>query len=180
MKKVLLVLVSAVGLTAASYAQKGTTQIGVAAEVGLPMSDFGDAAKTGFGASVRGLFGIGTAGQISFTTGYTTYGAKDLPDGMSAHFNVIPLLAGYRHNFSGFFVEPQLGYGIYGAKVSVDGQGSASDSNGGFTWAVGAGYAKNNFEGGVRYQSASVQGSTMSLVGIHIGYNFSLGGGSSK
>ena len=178
MKKVLLVLVSAVGLTAASYAQKGTTQIGVAAEVGMPMSDFGDAAKTGFGASVKGLFGIGTAGQVTFTTGYTTYAGKDVPDGMSLHFNVIPLLAGYRHNFNGLFVEPQVGYGIYGAKVKMDGQGSASDSNGGFTWAVGAGYAKNGFEGGVRYQSASVQGSTFGLIGIHVGYNFSLGGSS--
>jgi len=168
MKKVLLLLASAIAFSAVGFTQKGHNQIGVAFEVGIPTGDFGTYSKTGFGGSVRGLFGIGTAGQITFTTGYTSFKFKDF----DAHSSIIPLLAGYRHNFSGFFVEPQIGYGIYGTKVS----GGESSSDGAFTWAVGAGYAMNGFEGGVRYQSASKNGSSLGLVGIHVGYNFTLGG----
>ena len=172
MKKVLLILACSIALSAIGFAQKGHNQIGLAFEVGIPTGDFGTYSKTGFGGSVRGLYGVGTAGQVTFTTGYTSFKAKSI----DAHSTIIPLLVGYRHNFSGFFVEPQIGYGIYGAKVS----GGSSSSGGAFTWAVGVGYAMNGFEGGVRYQSATKDGSTLSVVGIHVGYNFTLGATPSK
>jgi hypothetical protein len=170
MKK-LIVAICIIMISATTYAQKGTTQIGVGADVGIPTGDFGDGAKTGFGGYAKGLFGIGEAGQITFTTGYTTYKLKGgLPSG--SNFSIIPLLAGYRHNFSGFYAEPQVGYGIYGSKI----KGFGSDSEGFFTWAVGFGYAMNGLDIGARYQSGHKDGSTLALVGIHVGYNFSLGG----
>ena len=174
MKKIILAFVCVAALSTVK-AQQGTNQIGIAAEVGLPMGDFGDAYKTGIGGSVKALFGIGTAGQITFTTGYSKFKGKeeDLLGDYSA--SIIPLLAGYRHNFSGFYVEPQLGYGIYGSEF--DGE---NDSEGAFTYAVGIGFAKSGFDAGVRYQGASKDGSTTSLVGIRVGYNFTLGGGSAK
>ena len=173
MKKIILAFVCVAALSTVK-AQQGTNQIGIAAEVGLPMGDFGDAYKTGIGGSVKALFGIGTAGQITFTTGYSKFkGKEDHLFDYSA--SIIPLLAGYRHNFSGFYVEPQVGYGIHGVKVEDE-----SDSDGAFTYAVGVGYAKSGFDAGVRYQGASKDGSTTSLIGIHVGYNFTLGGGSAK
>jgi hypothetical protein len=87
--------------------------------------------------------------------------------------NIIPVLLGYRHNFNGLYVEPQAGYGSYAVKTSL---GDASD--GAFTWAVGVGYAKNGVDIGARYQSGQKDGS-ISLIGIHLGYNFTLGGGAS-
>ena len=179
MKKVLTVLVAAVGLTTVSVAQKGTTKVAVAAEVGLPNGDFGDGFKTGFGGSVKGLFGIGQAGQVTFTSGYSSFTAKGSTSDMKLTMSIIPILAVYRHNFSGLYVEPQIGYGIYGAKLKTP-EGSDSDSDGAFTWAFGAGYVYQNFELGVRYQSASKDGDNLSMVGIRLGYNFSLGGSSSK
>jgi hypothetical protein len=178
MKKVILGLVCVLTLSAVN-AQKGTTQIGIAAEVGLPMGDFGDGFNTGFGGSVKGLFGIGEAGQITFTTGYSTFKAEGSTDDYKATLGIIPLLAGYRHNFSGFYVEPQVGYGIYRGKFEILGD-ETSDSEGAFTYAIGLGFAKNGFDGGVRYQGASKDGSNTSLVGIHVGYNFTLGGGSAS
>ena len=180
MRKVFLVLASVFALSAAN-AQTGKNQIGVGVEVGLPMGDFGDAFKTGFGGSVKYLHGVGSAGQISLTTGYTTFSTKaDLPDGYSLKASIIPILAGYRHNFSGAYVEPQLGYGIYGFKAKGGGE-SESESEGAFTWAIGAGYAlQQGLDLGVRYQSASKDGSTTSLIGFRVGYNFSLGGGSAS
>jgi hypothetical protein len=178
MKKIILGLACVLTLSAVK-AQKGTTQIGVAAEVGIPTGDFGDGFKTGYGGSVKGLFGIGEAGQITFTTGYTTYKAKGSTDDYKTTLGIIPLLAGYRHNFSGFYVEPQIGYGIYRAKAEILGE-EGSDSEGAFTYAIGLGFAKSGFDGGVRYQAASKDGSTTSLIGIHVGYNFTLGGGSAS
>jgi hypothetical protein len=44
-------------------------------------------------------------------------------------------------------------------------------------WAAGVGYVFNNkVEVGARYQSASNNGSTLSLFGLRPGYNFSLNG----
>lgn len=147
--------------------------------MGLPISDFGDGYSFGYGGYLKGLLGIGTAGQVTLTTGYTIYPAKDdLENALGADkitATIIPVLAGYRHNFNGFYVEPQVGYGSYGTKIKVGGV-SGNGSSGAFTYAVGAGFARGAFDAGVRYQGASKSGSTTSLVGIHLGYNFSLGG----
>ena len=151
-----------------SHAQRGNNQIGVAFEAGIPTGDFGDAVKAGFGGSAKGLLGVGTAGQVTLTVGYTSFTFKDFSD---VHWTILPVLLGYRHNFSGFYVEPQAGYGSYAYK-----QSGVSVSTGEFTWAIGLGYAMSGFDIGARYQSASKDNSTVSLVGLHVGYNFSLGG----
>ena len=92
--------------------------------------------------------------------------------------SILPILLGYRHNFNGLYVEPQAGYGSYGAKATYLGT-ETKTSDGAFTWAVGLGYAKNGVDVGVRYQSGTKDGDNISLVGIHVGYNFTLGGGAS-
>ncbi len=160
-------------------AQKGNNQISVAAEVGLPTGDFSDGVKTGFGGSVKGLFGVAKTGHLTFTTGYSEYKAKESLDGMGFSIGIIPLLAGYRLSMNGLYVEPQAGYGIYSAKVKYEGD-RISSSNGVFTYALGVGYAKNKIDMGVRYQAGTEDGETIGLVGIHVGYNFSLGKGDKK
>ena len=183
MKKIFLAL-CIVAISSAAYSQKGNNQIGVGVDAGLPIGDFSNFSSFGIGGYVKGLYGIGEAGQITLTTGYTSYAAKkEVKDALGADkftASIIPILAGYRHNFSGFYVEPQVGYGSYGNKLKVAGN-SGSSSTGAFTYALGVGYAKSGFDGGVRYQGASKDGSTTSIIGIHVGYNFSLGGeGGSK
>lgn len=176
MKKVILLFVSVITLSAVQ-AQQGKNQIGIAAEAGLPIGDFGDGFKTGIGGALKGLFGIGQSGQITFTTGYMSFKQKDF-DNNSA--TIIPLLAGYRHNFTGgVYVEPQLGYGIYGSKVEILGE-DRTDSEGAFTYAIGVGFAASGFDAGVRYQGASKDGSNTSFIGVRVGYNFTLGGGSAS
>ena len=179
MKKV----VFAIAIVAASFAanaQSGKNEIGVGVEIGLPMGDFKDAGfNTGFGGSVKGLFGIGTAGQITGTVGYTSFKLDGSTDDAKMSATILPIMVGYRHNLSGFYLEPQIGYGIYGAKVTIDGD-SESDSEGAFTYAAGVGFAKSGFDIGARYQAGSKDGSTTSIIGFRIGYNFSLGGSSSK
>lgn len=155
-------------------AQKGNNKIGVGLDLGMPMGDFGDASKMGIGGYVKGLYGVGQSGHLTFTTGYQTFKAKNLAAGESSTTSLIPLLAGYSHSFSGFYVEPQLGYSISRNKYSLQGT-SGSNSSGSFTWAAGMGYAVNGFDIGLRYQSMANDGSTASFLGLRAGYHFMLG-----
>ena len=111
---------------------------------------------------------------MTFTSGYSSFKSA----GEWADFNVtqtaIPFLIGYRANFNGFFVEPQIGYGAYSEKYPED-DGFATDSGGAFTWAAGLGYVFNKkIELSARYQSASKEGSSVTMFGLRVGYNFSL------
>ncbi len=179
MKKVFLAIFAIVAITATGFAQKGNNQITPAVEMALPTGDAGDASSIGLGVTVKGLYGVGEAGQVTFTTGYLISGAKkefkDLLGADKINSTMIPLLAGYRHHFKGFYAEPQVGYGIYGAKIK-GGDYDSRDSEGAFTWAAGIGYIYNNFEVGARYQSMLKDGENSGFVGFRIGYNFSLGG----
>lgn len=112
------------------------------------MGDFGDGVKTGFGGLVKGLYGVGTAGQVTFTTGYSTFKWKNLGPDESGNSWILPFIIGYRHNFSGFYVEPGLGYAVLGDKYKYQGV-SVSASDGAFAWGAGNGYAKNGFDGGI-------------------------------
>jgi len=173
MRKILFATVFVVASFIGANAQSGNNQIGIAFDAGIPTGDFGDGFKTGFGGQVRGLLGVGTAGQVSLTTGFSTFKEKE-ETGANFKMNIIPVLLGYRHNFSGIYVEPQVGYGSYAFKSDL---GDASD--GAFTWAVGLGYAKNGIDVGARYQSGQKDGS-IALIGLHLGYNFTLGGASAS
>lgn len=179
MKRILLAM-SVSLMSLAGFAQTGNNQIGAAAELGFPTGDGADGSKMGFGATVKGLYGIGTAGQITFTTGFMSFAAKDeIVDLLGADkikSSIIPLLAGYRHNFKGFYAEPQIGYAIHGAKIK-GGEFDGSDSEGAFTWAANVGYVfSNNIEVGARYQSSHKDGTSSAFFGLRVGYLFSLKG----
>ena len=177
MKKLLLLLTSVISLSLFSNAQKGNNQIGVAFEAGLPTGDFGTFFNTGYGGTLKGLLGVGTTGQVTFTSGYVSFKEKGSTSGNEASINIIPVLLGFRDNLNGLYIEPQLGYGSYSSKFTENGM-SGSDSQGAFTWAIGLGYQVSGFEMGVRYQSGKLPDATSSIgyVGIHVGYNFSLNG----
>ncbi len=178
MKKILLA-VSVSMFSIAGFAQKGNNQIIPAAEFGIFTGDNADVYKPAIGASVKGAYGIGTAGQATITVGLLASGAKkelvDLLDADKITSTSIPVLAGYRHHFNAFFVEPQVGYSFNKAKIK-GGELESSHSDGSFSWAVGGGYAFNNkVELGLRYQSSSSDGSSVGLFVFRVGYRFSLG-----
>jgi hypothetical protein len=178
MRKIFFASALAIASFIGARAQTGNNQVGIAFDLGIPTGDLGDAVKTGFGGQVRGLLGVGTAGQVSLTVGYASFKEKE-ETGADLKMTILPILAGYRHNFNGIYVEPQVGYGSYGSKATYLGS-DVSSSDGAFTWAAGVGYAKNGIDIGARYQSGTKDGDNLSLVGIHIGYNFTLGGASAS
>src|SRR3954469_19802540 len=126
MRKALFSLAIGIVVSLAAHAQSGNNQIGIGAEAGIPTGkDASQSTKIGIGGSVKALYGVGSAGQITLTSGYMTMGGKNLPDGVKANLTIIPVMAGYRQNFGGFYVEPQAGVGFLKQKESYQGESGA-------------------------------------------------------
>ncbi len=146
MRKTFLSLAVLFFISYGVHAQKGNNQISIGPEVDLPVGTFGDAYKLGFGGTIKGLYGIGSAGQITFTTGYI--GFKD-KSGLyeDQKFNIIPLVAGYRQNFKTLYVEPLVGFASYKTKIP-----GFSETETRLTYGIGVGYS-GVVDLGLRFQS---------------------------
>ena len=177
MKKIYVALLVTNLMAAASFAQKGKNFIGVGADLSLPAGEFGDDFRRGVGAYVKAMLGVGEAGAVTFTTGYSAFKEiADYGDDVATTATIVPILLGYRHNFNGFFVEPQIGYALYPYKLNSE-DGFYTDNEGAFTVAAGLGYVFNNkIEVSARYQTAKRAGYNVGVLGLRLGYNFSLSG----
>jgi len=178
MRKVILVLASIIAINAAN-AQTGKNQIGIGFEVGKSTES---GSKAAFGGSAKYLHGVGTAGQVTLSAGYLTSSSTetDGTDEYKATVSMIPIMVGYRHNFSGLYVEPQLGYVSSKAKIKFNGSELGSASDGSFGYAIGLGYAmEQGLDLGVRFLNTTQSGSKGMFV-FRLGYNFTLGGASSS
>ena len=101
-----------------SFAQKGDNRIGVGADLSIPTGEFGAYFKTGIGVYAKGLLGVGHSGQVTLTTGFSSFKNAGDPTDFSGTLGVVPLLIGYRANFNGLFLEPQIGYSILNVKIN--------------------------------------------------------------
>ncbi|MES1221637.1 MAG: outer membrane beta-barrel protein [Bacteroidota bacterium] len=158
------------------YSQQGTFKVGIGVDMIVPgNSEFRNDFKTGVGGYLKGLYGVGEMGQITFITGYSSLKQKQV---LKNTFTSIPLLLGYRFFIKGFYIEPQAGYSInqYKNKTSY---AFADHINlpSAFTWAAGIGYEIRNLDIGIHYKSAHLNGQGFSLWEFHMGYNFSLNPG---
>jgi Outer membrane protein beta-barrel domain len=177
MKKIYMAFLAAILFYASTFAQKGNNRIGVGADLSLPTSDFGTYFKTGIGVYAKGMFGVGKSGQVTFTGGYSSFKEAGTWEDFTTTITIVPLLVGYRHHFHGVFVEPQIGYGVYGNKVNSVEEGFFTESGGAFTWAAGVGYTfTKQIEVSARYQTGGQKGINFGLFGLRLGYNFSVGG----
>ena len=171
MKKVFLAF-AIVAASFAANAQSGKNQLSVGPEVGITTAEGGG---TAIGGTVKYMHGVGTAGQITLTTGYL-FDSESAGD-IKVTASQIPVLAGYRHYFSGVFVEPQAGFVSTGLKVKM-GNESESASTGSFGYAIGGGYAlAKGLDLGVSYRNIAEEGAKGMIV-FRVGWNFNLGGSS--
>jgi hypothetical protein len=174
MSKKLYFLLIACMISAVSFAQKGNNQIIGAIEGGLPVGKFDDF-KAGFGFIGKVLFGFSDHSQLGFTTGYTAFKQKGSTDDYKVKTSVVPFMATYRHRFSILYVEPQLGYGKYTNTIKQEVGGTETkitNSEGAFTWSLGAGLQVSSIDLGVRYQAGTNDGGSVGYFGIHAGYIF--------
>ncbi len=172
MKKIIFAF-SIIATSFVASAQAGKNQLGVGAEVGLITESGGG---TFIGGTAKYMHGVGTAGQVTLTSGYLAH--SETQSGVKATASEIPILLGYRHYFNGIFVEPQAGYILDHAKVTFSGSSSnfnSSASEGSFGYGIGGGYAlSNGLDLGVSYRNTTTSGS-VGMVVFRVGYNFSLG-----
>ena len=158
------------------FAQKNTNYLRVAGQLAIPTGGLSEIVGTGFGGSVKGIFGFSRTPQY-FTVegGYNRFEVKDLPAGASGNYSAIPIYAGYRAKLGGIIFDAQAGASFN--KIAAAGiGGSASDTQTAFAWAVGASYEYKQVELGLRFQSseASNDAFIIRFVGVRLGYNFSL------
>ncbi len=180
MKQLISVTLTILLVSAASVWCAEKPQFGGFAEVSLPLGDFGNVAKTGFGGTVQyhmpfspNLTGVAAAG-------YITWGGKDLLDG-SFSYNAIPIQAGVRYFFTPqaplFYLMGDAGIHIVSAKVEFEFGGerfSSSDSETKVSFAPGVGMQFAAGEGlvmdvSLRYQYID---GDLSNLGIRVGALF--------
>jgi hypothetical protein len=157
-----------------SLAQKGNNALSLVAEGGYA----GDQYDPGYGAFVKGLYGVGEYGQLTLMAGMSRFRAKSTAGEFSSTTRLVPVLAGYKQHFYNFYIEPQIGYGELGGKQDIGGD-YARPSVGAFFWAIGVGIDIKRFDFGLRYQGAQATGGSsaglwndkiIQFVGLHAGY----------
>ena len=174
MSKKFYFLLIAFVISISGIAQRGNNQVIVGMEGALPVGNF-DNYKAGFGFVGKILIGFSDHSQLGFTTGYTAFKQKGSTDEFKVKTSVVPFLATYRHRFSILYVEPQLGIGRYTTTIKQEVGGTetkVTNSDGAFTWALGAGIQVSSIDLGIRFQSGSRDGSSVGFFGIHAGYIF--------
>jgi hypothetical protein len=164
MKKInLLFLFLCVSLI--GFAQQGKNQLSFGPEINIPAGNFADAYKMGFGGTIKGLYGIGSSGQLTLMLGYSSFKGKSGSSGGYSYsdqtLNIIPYLLGYRQNLKSIYIEPEVGFATYATKIS-----SFKETETRLTYALALGYALQHFDLGLRYQSHV----GMSLLAVRLAY----------
>ena len=169
MERKLLVMCMLMVSASLCFAQSGNNQLSIGVETNFFLSNgYSSIYNPGIGGNLKGLYGVGDAGQITLTSGYTSYSGKSGSQFGDQTLSLIPILAGYRYNLkSGLYAEGQAGLGILDTKAAGY---SFSQSN--FAGALNVGYTYNGLDVSFRYYS---EGDVISLFAIRLAYNFSLG-----
>jgi len=138
-------------------AQKGAATMVANAELSAPTSN----TQTGIGFSVKGSIGISRSGQITLSPGIWLAGGRNTPT--AEHTRLVPVLLGYQQTFKSFFIEPAVGIGELGGRVSLGGD-RANVSVAAFFAALQAGYRMQHWQLGVKFLTAKgIEGSDAGL-----------------
>lgn len=170
MKKILLSLTSIIFVCNCCIAQKGNNQISVGAEVNfLASNGYSSIYNPGIGGGIKGLYGLGDAGQLTLSGAYSSFSGKSSSTYGDQTLNLLPILAGYRYNLkSGLYFEGQAGLAVLTTKASGF---SFSQTN--FAAAANIGYTMDGFDISARYYT---EGDVISTFALRLAYNFTLSG----
>ena len=159
-------------------------QINVGLTVGpqLPMGDFGDIAKTGFGVDVVGKYMLNDNMAVGLNVGYISFGKYEVAGVATYESSMMPITALYEYYFGteGFvpYVGADLGMYSYTAKSTInlpflgETEVKATKSYFGFAPKVGVLYDLNDkvkLEGNIKYHIVSSEGSSTTFLGINVG-----------
>lgn len=135
-------------------------QFSAGLELGLPLGDFGDLAKMGFGASVRYDKEIQDKLSWTATGGFLSYSNKDQGGtSISGSTTMIPIMGGVKYYFNesnnGLYAGADLGLVFASFSADIPGFGSYSTSETKFGFAPGVGYRVSSFDFSARFNLVS-------------------------
>ena len=153
-------------------------QIGLMKLVGNNTKDY----SLGFGAFIKSGFPASEAADVTLEIGVNIFPMN----GFSSGYGTVmcPLKAGYRYTLDGtgqgFYVEPQVGYNLYGVTSVPDEYGSTIDlkyhgvvlgAGTGFLFTIG----RAPFDLNLRYETVIAHGGSNNLISLGISRFISFG-----
>lgn len=154
---------------------QANAQLGVMKLVGNGTKDY----KLGFGAFIKAGFPVLEGSDVTLEVGANIF---PLDGGYGTI--MVPLKAGYRYTLNrtgkGFYVEPQVGYNLYGLSAVQDKNGADVDLKyHGVIFAAGTGYlfsiSNTLFDINLRYETVIAHGGSNNLVVLGISKSFGFG-----
>jgi len=155
---------------------QANAQLGVMKLVGNNTKNY----QLGFGAFIKAGVPVSDAGDVTLEIGVNFFPSKDAGEGTA----MCPLKAGYRYTLNGtgegFYVEPQVGYNIYGVTSLLDNNGDNVDLKyHGVVLAAGGGYLFSignvPIDINLRYETVIAHGGSNNMVSLGITKSFSFG-----
>ena len=156
-----------------SYAQKGKMAVSGQVGISVPVGDYGDAAKTGFGLIGNFVYTINRNIDITGTLGYLSWSGESISDDFYKYdqsYSDIPLLGSIRYylnreKFSPYGIA-ELGLHFLGYSVEIRSNSdfgsfnnSSSDSKTEFGFGIGGGFLYNignmNLDVNAKYTNTS-------------------------
>ncbi|MFM7234275.1 MAG: outer membrane beta-barrel protein [Flavobacteriales bacterium] len=184
MKRKLITLVAALGMSVAAVAQLGPVSLG--AEVALPTGDFGESYPLGYGVSLGYEQPIGEKLGVTLQAGYIMLGIDDAAATFIEKSSMMPIQVGAKYYLSerGSGIYAHVQGGVHNVSVTTKDIDlgpfgtfpgtTSSDSY--LSGAVGVGYVLNKkIDVGVRYNiiapDSDVEGATASnYLGFRLAY----------
>jgi hypothetical protein len=172
MRKVVLT-----GLFLCFYTLQSNAQLGLMKLVGNGTENY----KLGYGAFIKAGFSAFESGDLTIELGFNYFQSKE-GDGQATV--MCPAKLGYRYMINktreGFYVEPQLGYNVYGVTSLLDEDGYNVDLKyNGVVLAAGGGYmfliGSTPFDVNLRYETVIAHGGSNNMVSLGITRYFSFG-----
>lgn len=139
--------------------------------------------SVGFGAFLKFAQPVSDADAVSVEIGLKYFYEKGYAGTYGLAY--LPLKLGYRYSLdrsgAGFYIEPQLGYNLYGVKsYQADGGLDVDEKFHGLIWAAGAGYLFNpggriQFDLSLHYESVIYNNGPVNNISFRLAHNFSFG-----
>ncbi len=171
MKKVIMLSLAAVLFFAASSsAQDDKMSVGINGALALPMGDFGDVAKMGFGGGVSFGYMMSPEFKLGLNVGLLSFGEKI--SGVKSSMIPIGISGNYYFSDGDFKPYGTVGVSYTSFKIKISGFGDATESK--FGYNLGLGFESGMFDVSVKYNSVLTSGSATNYIGLKAGVNFAI------
>ena len=157
---------------------QSNAQLGAMKLIGNNTKDY----SIGFGAFIKTGFPVSDAADLTFELGANFFPLKG--SGFKYGTAMCPLKAGYRYTLNGsgdgFYVEPQVGYNVYGITSLESEYGETINLKyHGLVLAAGGGYLFNisdtPIDLNLRYETVIANGGSNNMISLGITRSFSFG-----